>query len=366
MSPLGPDTISRMPTYEMLWDCVSCGTKKLLGKTHRRCPNCGAAQDAKKRYFPDPGEEIPVEGHMFVGIDWSCGACQTPNSRAAEFCVNCGHPREGNADVRRVTDGITEEGRDLPPPAPPEAPTTLRPAPSFRFAAETREAEEAMQTAESGAKRRRRRGAAGLVAMLFALFAVAVLWTKKVEVVVERHDWVREIDIERMAPRTDSAWCDSMPGDAYGVSRTREERSTRQIADGQECHDVRSDNGDGTFSTSRECSTKYRSESVYDDRCHYTVNRWGLERTAQNRSAGLIPGPAWPQLRVSGGSCLGCEREGTRRETLSVAMRDRADRSRTWSCAIDNTRWRALGDGEWREIEVRVLTGGAVCDTLVP
>ena len=39
-------------SYEMLWDCPHCDTKKNLGVTHRHCPNCGAPQDASKRYFP--------------------------------------------------------------------------------------------------------------------------------------------------------------------------------------------------------------------------------------------------------------------------------------------------------------------------
>ena len=177
-----------MPTYEMLWDCSSCGTKKLLGKSHRRCPNCGAAQDARKRYFPPPGEELPVEGHVFVGMDWNCGACQTPNSRAAEFCVNCGHPRQGSADVRLVTDGDAKEGGDNATAGPLAEPGGLRPAPSFRFAAETREADAAEQAAGSGAPNRMGRIVAGFGALLFAFFALAMLWKEKVEVVVERHE----------------------------------------------------------------------------------------------------------------------------------------------------------------------------------
>src|SRR4051812_38974182 len=86
----------------MLWDCSSCGTKKLLGKTHRRCPNCGAPQDPSKRYFPAPGEEVAADGHVFVGADWVCAACTTPNSKAAQFCGNCGNPREGNAAAKLV------------------------------------------------------------------------------------------------------------------------------------------------------------------------------------------------------------------------------------------------------------------------
>ena len=29
------------PVFEMLWDCSYCSAKKLLGLTHRHCPNCG-------------------------------------------------------------------------------------------------------------------------------------------------------------------------------------------------------------------------------------------------------------------------------------------------------------------------------------
>ena len=42
----------------MLWDCESCGTKKLLGVAHRHCPNCGAVQDEERRYFPAMDEAV--------------------------------------------------------------------------------------------------------------------------------------------------------------------------------------------------------------------------------------------------------------------------------------------------------------------
>jgi len=53
----------------MLWDCEFCGTKKLLGKTHRFCPNCGAQQDPKARYFPSDEEKVAVKDHVYVGVD---------------------------------------------------------------------------------------------------------------------------------------------------------------------------------------------------------------------------------------------------------------------------------------------------------
>lgn len=328
-------------TYEMLWDCSSCGTQGLLGKTHRRCPHCGAPQDPDTRYFPAPGHEVEAKDHRFVGVDWTCAACETPNSRAAGFCVNCGNPREGNADVARRPDRIVKDGQVVD-----DGKRAAGPAPGL-FAG----------------RRRRLFLALGAVFVgLVAFLLLAIFWQKDVHVLVEGHAWTREIDVERMAPRRDSSWCDSMPGDAYGVSRSREVRSHNQIPDGQVCSDRQTDNGDGTFSVSTECRTKYRSEPVYDDKCYYTVDRWGLDRTERATGQGLSP--AWPAVSVSGGSCNGCTRQGSRREELTVRLRGRDQK--TWTCGLDDGRWRRIVDGLETVMRVRVITGGAVCSSLHP
>ncbi len=80
------------PVYEMLWDCKFCGQKKLLGLTHRHCPNCGAQQDANARYFPPDAERVAVQDHRFVGADIVCRYCSAASSRAAHHCGNCGAP----------------------------------------------------------------------------------------------------------------------------------------------------------------------------------------------------------------------------------------------------------------------------------
>ncbi|MBI1948966.1 MAG: zinc ribbon domain-containing protein [Deltaproteobacteria bacterium] len=326
-----------MPTYEMLWDCSSCGTNKLLGKSHRRCPHCGAPQDPTKRYFPPAGEEVPVEGHVYVGVDWRCAACETPNSKAADFCVNCGNPREGNAAVKLVDDQ---------PAARPGPPAAARLAP----------------TSTSGSKKGWLVLASVLGAVLLLALVVAIFWTRDTAVTIAGHAWQRDIDVEQMAARADSAWCSSMPGDAYSVRRSREVRSHRDVPDGQECHTVRRDNGDGTYSTSQECSTKYRSEPVYDDKCYFTINRWGVSRTERAQGVGVSPAPTWPPVRLSRtGSCLGCEREGARREVLTVKVHGP---KRDWDCEVDAARWQRLADGVAAKVKVRVVTGGAVCSSL--
>ena len=319
-----------MTAYEMLWDCTSCGTKKLLGKSHRRCPHCGAPQDPASRYFPPEGEEVEAAGHVYVGADWRCAACETPNSRAADFCVNCGNHKDGNAAVKLVVDA----------PAPVVA-------------------------AAAAAKPRRWPLVVGAVVVCLVVFAiVAAVWKRDVQVQIVEHSWTRSIDVERLDPRSESAWCDSMPGDAYSVSRSREVRSHRQIPDGETCTTSRVDNGDGTFRNERKCSPKYRSEPVYGDKCHYTVDRWGVARTLKS-GGGLQQARAWPAVSLGRtGTCRGCEREGPRREVLTLALRDARDAGKTWRCDVDDARWQGLRDGDMRPMKVRVIGGGADCDSL--
>jgi ribosomal protein L40E len=77
-------------TYEMLWDCKFCNTQKNLGKTHKHCPNCGAAQDPSWRYYPSDEEKVAVEDHQFVGADLICAACGALNGAKSHNCGNCG------------------------------------------------------------------------------------------------------------------------------------------------------------------------------------------------------------------------------------------------------------------------------------
>ena len=76
---------------------------------------------------------------------------------------------------------------------------------------------------------------------------------------------------------TERSWRDSPP-DGIDVNLIPDtcvltQRSVEQVADGQECKTVRTDNGDGTFSERRDCVTRYREEPVYDDWCEFTGKR---------------------------------------------------------------------------------------------
>lgn len=322
--------------YEMLWDCSQCNTTGLLGDSHRHCPTCGAAQDPTKRYFPKPGEEVEARNHKYVGVDWSCAYCSTPNSAASAHCTNCGAGQDGTKPVAIVVDTAT--------PAPLAAPASAAKGSSVI------------------------RWVFALVALVVVALGFLLSSTHEETATVAGKNWQREIQVEKFGPVSASAWCDSMPGDAYGVSQSREQRSSRSIPDGQSCHDVRVDKGDGTFVKHRECTPRYREEPIYDNRCRYQVNRWQGYRTVktgpQNAAA-----PMWPALDnlVSAGNmnglaanAMGAERAGQRSESYVLQLKSG---NKTFSCNVPESVWAKYEQGTLAPVKVR-MTGGVDCSSL--
>jgi hypothetical protein len=319
-------------TFQMLWDCPACDTPKLLGLDHRYCPSCGSPQDAKARYFPPEGEEIAVDDHVYHGVDWECPGCDTPNAAAAKFCGSCGAPRDGDAkDV-----GLKGE----PPPAPAAEP-----------------------------HRRRKKGClllgcGGLLLVAIAVAAVAIFWKKDLQLEATAHRWERSIEIEKYQAVRASDWCDSMPSKAYSVTRSREVREHRKVPDGETCTTKKVDKGDGTYEKVEECQPKYREEPVHDDKCSYQIDKWKVERTEKASGDGVGTAPHWPELGpLRGGSGLGAEREGTRRETYTVTYTD--SDGGTHSCDYPQQRWQGIGRGSSWEAKAGVMFSNLDCDSLV-
>ena len=328
--------------YEMLWDCAQCNTVGLLGETHRHCPTCGAAQDPGKRYFPKPGEEQEAKDHQFVGADWACAYCDSPNTASAAHCTNCGAGQDGTKPVALVMDTPAS-------PAPVAAPAAAAPRSKLWL------------------------WVLALVALVIVGFGILFTSTSETTANVSGRTWQREIQVEKFAAVQESAWCDSMPGDAYAVTQSREQRSTRQVPDGQVCRDERIDKGDGTFVKHRECTPRYREQAVFDNRCRYQVNRW---RTHRSVTAGpeLAASPMWPSVGNLNGmsgnavlgsgstlrNALGAEREGARRESYVLSLQSGG---KSWTCDVPFEVWNKYQEGASLPIQVR-LTGGADCSSL--
>ena len=321
--------------YEMLWDCDQCSTKGLLGDSHRHCPTCGAAQDPTKRYFPEPGSEVEARNHQFVGADWACAYCSSPNSAAAAHCTNCGAGQDGTKPVALMADTAAPAPERVAPPAP-AAPRSGW----WRWA---------------------------LAFFALAVVALGFMFTRTHEATatVSGKNWQREIQIEKFGPVSDTAWCDSLPGDAYAVSQSREQRSTRRVEDGQVCHDERIDKGDGTFVKRRECTPRYREEPVYDNRCRYQVNRWRSYRTVQ-AGPQTAAAPVWPALGNIGnanslvGNTMGAERSGARSESYVLSLQAGG---KIFTCNVSESVWTKYEQGSTAPLKVR-MTGGADCGSL--
>ena len=359
------------PMYEMLWDCAQCGAKGLLGVSHRHCPQCGAAQDPATRYFPEPGAEIEAKNHRYVGVDWQCTYCESPNSAAAAFCVNCGGPKDGAKDVKLVPDAPKLSSAPDQPATKTQPPVALPATPAVPQPAFRRQPDNPPPPTSSS---RSVRWLAAVVALVFAaLVVLAYQFFSKHDETVQLADksWTREVDVERFTSLSTSAWCDAMPGDAYQVTRSREQRGSKQVPDGQDCHTVRVDSGDGSFTKRQECSPRYRDEPVYDTRCHYRVNRWQILRTDKLAGKASLM-PAWPQpllagppaggMGLSGGAALlGADRLGSKRERYQVTLQ--SAKGKQWTCTLSADRWAALADGKPVTLKVRG-TGGADCESL--
>jgi hypothetical protein len=312
--------------FEMLWDCDHCDARGLLAKSQRHCASCGAPQNPDKRYFPQPGQEQRVDGHIYEGADRTCPACSAPQSARANNCTHCGSVLDGAAEVRGVADASA---------APRTAPQ--RP--------------------------RRRRRIWPVVLGVLVIFGFGVWWkcvrSQSAMVEVAAHRWTRAVALEEFNERTEEAWRNEVPFEASFPICHERQRSTRQVEDGEECHTERRDKKDGTFEQVKKCKPKYRSEPVMDSWCRFTARRWKQIDEVKATGTGSTPGP-WP-VNVPPADTpaqIGARRQGRRTETLSLDFRGHG------SCDVNDAVWRKYTDGQKLQVEVRSSSGEVVCSSL--
>lgn len=306
-------------TYEMMWDCQYCAQKKLLGLTHRYCPNCGAPQDASRRYFPPDNEKVAVQDHQFVGTDLLCPSCQKAMGRRCVHCTFCGAPIAGGRDV-----GLKQEGQLGTQGMAPGAP----PAP---------------------AKKSNAGVWIGLViAVIVVLITFRACAKKDAAVTVTRHGWTREIAVERFEEVEERGACKSMPSDARVKSRSKGEPV---------CTTKKLDQGDGTFKEKTTCT-----EAV--EQCTYGVYKWHEVRT-EKATGGPDDEPRWPATGITRtGECRGCEREGARKELYTVYFEDDATKKEL-SCDMNSTsKWKSYEVGAKYKAKIHVLGGDLDCGSL--
>jgi hypothetical protein len=352
-------------TFEMLWDCPACGTPKLLGIQHRHCPACGSPQDPNTRYYPSEADKVAVQHHVYQGADLVCPACGTPNAGAAQFCVGCGSPIGADAKQaharaeHQVAAGQAFAGESIK-----DARNDAR----ARRDAQVRQELGKGKPASPGMSRGLKIGlvVGGVVLLIGILVWVFFFWKHEATMEVEGHAWARTIDVEAFDTVKDSAWCDEMPSGTRNVSRRKEQRSTKKVEDGKECVKKRKDNRDGTFKEVEECKPKYRDEPVYDQKCHFDIDKWTVRRTEEAKGQGKTPEPSWPAVKLAKpGTCKGCEREGARKELYGLRLLDKG-KNEAHECEVGRSTWDQAEVGSQWTVEVAMVGGSLDCETLAP
>ncbi|MGB1287394.1 MAG: hypothetical protein ACPG7F_12725 [Aggregatilineales bacterium] len=333
--------------YEMQWDCQYCGTKKLLGKTHRYCPHCGGSQHPDARYYPSDDEKIAVQDHIYVGRDRICASCDDLNSAASDFCQQCGASLE-NA---KVADVLNAE--KMPDSGYFEnSGSRDRVKESFD--------NDMARINEHGRKKKKNDDKQGLnlrtavlVALLIgAIFSVFYMLTatQGIDLTVTGHEWAREIQIEKYQTQVVSGWHDSniqtTLDNASNLGCYEKQRGTITVTY-EECHIERIEKGDGTYEEEEVCEDKTRKEPAYDDWCTWTGQRWDYEYSVTTSGVGLSEIPVWGEinLKCEDKKHVGCERAGHRNESYTVLYRGE---DRPYRCDFPQTIWESIPvDSEW-------------------
>ncbi len=347
-------TIYDEGTYEMLWDCKYCGTQKLLGKTHRFCPKCGAAQDPEWRYYPSDDEKVAVQDHVYVGVDHACPACGTLQAANVEFCTRCGAPQTNAARVKVQQARISSQAfgaDDL----------SLRQQREFD-AATGRQSLASQSLSKGGPDKKLIIGLAVVGIALLGFLLYALFATREASVTATDFTWERVVVVEELVPVPGKVACNAVPIGAYNIVSRVEQIGSRQVPDGETCTNRQVDQGDGTFRSERVCVPKYRSEPVYGEMCTFFTNQW---RDDRSETASGVRGtePYWPQVKLAReGNCVGCERIGGQFETFNVKFTDTD--GKTFVCEVPKALWDETAVNTKFKVRVRQIGGAPDCNSL--
>jgi len=334
--------------YEMLWDCSFCGATKLLAKTHRHCPECGAPQDQTRRYFPAESEKVAVTD-AYAGTDKVCASCKHANGAKATHCAQCGAPLDAAAAAKVRTEQRVRQGQQFVADDASKAEAELG---------------ERARPAAPAPKKTSWAWLYLLVVVAAAGFAIWFLCIRKrtadLEVIEQR--WKRSIAIEEWRENQKETWQRDLPSGVRTLGCRDKQYETKKIEDGQDCETKRIDKGDGTFEEREECHPRYRDQPVMRPWCRYAIYEWtAIDEKVAVTTDGTAP--PWPASGVTPtAQTPGARREGARKEIFELEIQEAKGARHT--CAVGQALWTKLPKGAAARGEVRARSGDVVCDTL--
>ncbi|MBL8957271.1 MAG: hypothetical protein JNK82_41240 [Myxococcaceae bacterium] len=163
------------------------------------------------------------------------------------------------------------------------------------------------------------------------LYLFGAWWRGQVAVVTGRQ-WERHIYLEERRHVEEWETCSRLQAGVTVVER-KALTTTRRVPDGQTCTSVKG------IST---CRTRYRDVTETEARCFYVGDVWKQGRALRAGGSGDEP-PAWPEVNLKEGDCLGCERERYRDERYAVQV-DWGGNS-TECVAADRSQWETQSVG---------------------
>ena len=252
-----------------------------------------------------------------------------------EFCTSCGSPMDGSVKVEKKLDS------DQKPKV--EAPIKEE------------------KTEQSGFWSNKKYIFGGIAAAFVGLI-ILLAWDKEIELKVNEKFWSKSIRIERLTPLALQDFCDVMPSRAYSVRRTTRTKQ-RQVQDGETCHTVRRDNGDGTFSNVQQCSPKYRMESYQAPYCFYKVDNWEINRTKESKGK-YTEKPYWPKYELKGTSRYP-ERVASKYENWNLIVEKTGEQlDEETTCNVKKTMWKKLKPGSVYSARAGVVLGNIDCSSI--
>jgi len=329
--------------FQMLWDCRFCGTTKLLGLDHRHCPNCGAQQDPKWRYFPSDTDMkfVTDTDYTYAGVDVVCPFCSTPNSANAKFCKQCGADIVNGKPAELITQqstgmegtsGVREDlalkefnARTAPPAAKFKFPPVLL-------------------------------GVLAVAAVIIIGLIVLSRSTYGATIQVTNLTWERNIFTETYTAAPGSGWRDSVPIDAYSVSCSPRQREYTD-SESYQCGFEVSDRGDGSGARRPKMCQRNVTRYETDSFCSYAINRW-IPGQTYSQSGGPTDPLAWPLYTPRGsGISIGATRESRREQDLRVLFDgtgDKAGSDFTYEVE-DESSWMTFKVGQAYSVDINRL-----------
>ncbi len=174
-----------------------------------------------------------------------------------------------------------------------------------------------------------------VVMAILGFFGLDQATADTVKATVKGHHWERTIEISERVRVKDEDWCADVPSEARVLRR--EERTRSEERSGS------------------------RTKEIVAEWCTYEALEW--RRGPVRKLEGDDKAPRWPDFEADSCMEVGCQREASRRQTLSLRFKPKGDKDN--DCVVsDEAAWRRMDTGDAITVYRGGITGMYTCRDL--